>query len=33
MEETIGRRGKPGLWCLMEPRMAGGEPSEERSLR
>ena len=22
-----------GLWCLMEPWMAGGEPSEERSLR
>ena len=32
MEEIIERRGKPGLWCLIEPWMAGGEPSVERSL-
>ena len=27
MQDTMGRRGRPALWCLIEPRMAGGMAS------
>ena len=32
MHDTMGRRGQPALWCLIEPRMAGGMASVDRSL-
>ena len=32
MQDTMGRRGRPALWCLIEPRMAGGMASVDRSL-
>ena len=33
IDETMGLRGLPSLWCLIDPRMAGGIESVERSLR
>ena len=33
MDETMGLTGFPCLWCLIDPRMAGGMASVEWSLR
>ena len=33
MVDTMGLRGFPCFWCLVDPRMAGGMASVEQSLR